>query len=75
MSQEQIETTGFDFAYALQNLKDGKKVCRSQWFEVGQYVFLVSAAETFSLVHNEGNVEDWSPSGADLLANDWSVVE
>lgn len=71
-----------DFAWALQQLKRGKKVTRSGWNGKGMwlelqrpdanskmkrpYIFITPDAE---------HVVPWVASHADLLGEDWATVE
>lgn len=74
-----------DFSTALQNLKAGVHVQRQGWNGKGMFVFLIPAD---SIVVNERKLSPfiaikdaqdhlvpWFASQADLLAEDWQIVE
>lgn len=67
------------FSQALDWMKEGKRVRRNVWRE-GQYL-IVSKFNTklngytqFELHQDEGSTFGWSIAVADLLSNDWTVV-
>lgn len=78
-----------DFCYALNALKEGKKVCRSGWNGKGMWLILVDGYNTelpkdvtqyvMSAFVAMKTVDDklvpWLCSQTDLLAEDWMVTE
>jgi hypothetical protein len=78
------------FEEALYQLKLGNKVARDTWGEVWAYLFHVPAGAT-TIPHKLGSgysagaaiwlktpddtIEPWMPTQADLLSDDWYVVD
>ncbi len=88
---------GFGFDVALQNIKAGKLVARTNWNGKNMFVFLVPGS-TFNVNRPpllgifpegteinyhahidmktaDGKIVPWVTSQADVLAEDWMVVE
>jgi hypothetical protein len=80
----------FDFSTALLHLKSGRRVARDGWNGKGMWLVLIdpgnamhtSAAGSFDMQPcigmktADGNMQPgWLASQADMLADDWSVVE
>lgn len=73
-----METT--DFGYALRNLKDGKKLARAGWNGKGMYIYLTELGPdympTFVMFTAQGmHQPGWLASQADMLADDWTIVD
>lgn len=65
---------GGGFHWALVRMKDGVKVYRAGWFSKGKW--LVIREPDFDLPHialrnTDAQLVPWSPTHADLLAEDW----
>ena len=77
------EITEFDFGYALDLLKDGKKTARRGWNGKGLYIemekgrdYKFSDLNPFLVIKNNLNsFNTWVPSISDLMAEDWYEVE
>ena len=74
-----------DFSAALNHLKQGDKLKRSNWNAPNQHVCLLDnwqtglpepqvVASIFVLKNAQGVMVSWVPSTGDLLANDWEIV-
>jgi hypothetical protein len=70
-----------DFGKALQNLKEGNKVCREGWNGKGMFLKLnpVCQEETSTLPYLVmftacKNYVPWLASQTDILAEDWLVL-
>lgn len=78
-----------DFCYALNALKEGKKVARSGWNGKGMWLNLQVPDENSKMTlpyiyieypvdhiaYPKGSRVPWLASQTDLLAEDWMVVE
>ena len=78
-----------DFCYALNALKEGKKVCRNGWNGKGMWLNLQVPDENSKMTlpyiyieypvdhiaYPKGSRVPWLASQTDLLAEDWMVVE
>lgn len=66
-----------DFAWALEQLRAGKIVCRSGWHREGLYIGL-QPPEAYALAYlwlQVGrNRVPWTPSQTDLLSSDWALA-
>lgn len=70
-----------DFAWALRQLKNGKKVTRSGWNRRGMYLAVqfpdAQSANTMPYIFIQVCASDrvpWVASQTDLLGTDWEVV-
>ena len=79
-----------DFSKALEQCKNGNLIARHGWNGKGQFVQYMSVDPPFqegslkvdypllqpflSIKGTEGNLNVWTPSTTDLLANDWYVT-
>lgn len=59
------------FSWALEQMKDGKKVRSNSWPEK-HYVYIDFLTNTFMEVTCDGEVYVWTPS--ELLHNDWRSI-
>jgi len=59
-----------DFGFALDMLKSGRKVQRTIWHEI----YIYKSGHMILESRFKGGPEFWMPSHADLLANDWQVI-
>ena len=91
LKEEGVEATNeFDFGFALEQLKQGKKVARSGWNGKGMYLFIAYGDDLSSCLFKEELtccdsicmktaqetiVVGWLASQTDMLAEDWEVVE
>lgn len=72
-----------NFSEALYALKIGKRVAREGWNGAGQWAQLVSLdvrsdkprRPYFELFTAQKDFAHWVPSGSDILAEDWAIVE
>lgn len=69
-----------NFSKALEELKAGKKIVRSQWQSGEKYIYLESSQEQihpyFVIVTTETPaLSVFQPTICDLLAEDWIVVD
>lgn len=71
-----------DFGWAIDCLKDHKKVCREGWNGKGQYLELQvpdkHSKMTIPYIYIrtvQGDIVPWLASQTDMLAEDWEVVE
>ncbi|WP_264791459.1 DUF2829 domain-containing protein [Aureispira anguillae] len=76
-----------DFGDALKAVKNGKKIQRQGWNGKGMHValfeILMSADDpdsefppVLSLYNAQGKQQlGWAPSQADLMAEDWSIID
>ena len=67
-----------EFSWALEQLKRGKKVKRNPW--VSTYLQLIGESETFLAFiamrfTTDERIVPWTPTHADLLADDWVDVD
>jgi len=72
----------FDFSAALQQLKQGKLVCREGWNGKGMSAWMYNPEASSGLTRSflclkdvQGGLGPWTPSTTDLLAVDWMVAE
>jgi hypothetical protein len=68
-----------DFGWALERLRDGKRVARGGWNGRGMSIVLVRNCETNTLDYLQmqtvsGDTVPWLASQTDLLAADWYAV-
>lgn len=79
-----------DFGWALNNLKQGKRVCRSGWNGKGMFVVVALSnsapdgnfhkcnypVDNFIWIKTAQNTYvPWVPCQSDILGEDWEVVE
>lgn len=71
-----------DFGWALAQLRDGARVCRSNWNGANQWLELQVPDEhsKMSLPYIyirtvQGDLVPWLASQTDMLAEDWETVE
>jgi len=77
-----------DFCYALNALREGKRVQRSGWNGKGMFVFLISSwtytdgkqdnypnLPFIAMKTADERVVPWLASQTDILAEDWSITE
>lgn len=74
------ETTGLSFGLAIEAAKMGKKIARAGWNGKNQYVELAYCIsyknnKAFAFVGTSGVQMGWLASQADMLADDWQIVE
>ncbi len=63
-----------DFGWALEHLRDEKKVKRQDWGE--DVLLYLTEGSHIDIVRGEGGWSvPWEPSQRDLLAEDWVLVE
>lgn len=95
IDEKEIELTDdVDFSFALEQLKQGKKVYRKGWNGKGQYIelannisYMNSAGQIVNCEHDSiGNKAiafvgrfgvqiGWLASQADMLAEDWNIID
>tara|TARA_R110000868_G_C10948448_1_gene767613 strand:- start:1951 stop:2247 length:297 start_codon:yes stop_codon:yes gene_type:complete len=68
------------FSEALVALREErKKLSRKGWIDKKMYIFCLEAISSFPeeivIRDSNGDVTTWSPSQADLLSQDWGIVE
>jgi len=70
-----------DFGWALRQLKNGDRVCRSNWNGKGQHLELQIPDEYSRMTLPyifistvRGELVPWLASQTDMLAEDWEVV-
>lgn len=79
----QTEKTFHDFSWALDTLKQGRKVARKDWEEDRSKPKLGLDREWFGAptitrrfrLMNNWSKEEWFPLQEDILANDWYEVQ
>ena len=87
----QREAVTFDFGFALEALRQGKRVSRTGWNGKDMFIFLAKGNDLTSCICNEDmppctdsicmkTADDkicvgWLASQIDMLAKDWTVVE
>lgn len=75
-----------DFGQAVQELRNGRKVCRAGWNGKGMYIFLTffppfpgkseAVDPCITMFTAQGTFQPgWLASQADILAYDWCIVE
>jgi len=71
-----------DFGWALEQLKQGKKIQREGWNGKGMWLMLQvpdkNSKMTLPYIYMKTVQDDlipWLASQADMLANDWQIVE
>lgn len=71
-----------NFALALEQLMDGRRVARSGWNGKGMWIALhkpdegSKMTEPFLFMRTaQGGLIPWTVSQADVLAHDWELVE
>lgn len=80
-----------NFSEALHSIKSGQPLKRSGWNSQNQFVFLVDGARHgYELIGPNARIDiepmlviytpkfkvfSWTPSSADLLADDWEIAE
>lgn len=71
-----------DFGMALWNLKNGNKVTKKSWHKEGMYIQLQKptklskmTGEYLYITIDDEYRNPWHPSHADMLEEDWEVVE
>lgn len=67
-------TLGNNFEWALQRLKEGKKVRREVWKDFNGYIFISSSG---NLVYSENTYSnrDYTVNSKGINATDWELVE
>ena len=75
-------TDGMSFGLAIEAAKMGKKIARAGWNGKGQHVELgrnfrynTSDGKALVFVGTRGTQVGWLASQADMLADDWMIVE
>lgn len=67
-----------NFSQALEQLKQGQKLARTDWNGKGMYIFLVEADRSdlaFIMMSTaQGYFVPWVASHTDLLSENWGVV-
>ncbi len=87
----QREAVTFDFGFALEALKQGKKARRMGWNDKDVFIFLAKGDDLTNCIYNENMPScvdsiciktadnkicvGWLASLTDMLAEDWTVVE
>lgn len=71
-----------DFGSALQALKTGQKVARTNWFarggfwlEMGRVAVVGHEEATIFMVVSDGAKKIWNPAYDDLVSEDWELAE
>lgn len=71
-----------DFADALDQIKQGRRLTRKNWNGPGQYIELQTPDESSKMTlpyiyikTAQGELVPWLASQTDLLADDWETVE
>lgn len=70
--------TGLTFGLAIEALKQGKKVARTEWIGKDAYLMLVHGDEQLSciVIHKVNNILDrWLPDETSIFAEDWMIIE
>ena len=73
--------TSFNFGKALEYMKQGHKVTRKSFGRSDVYLFIMNAPEykpntTYIIMKQDRDVlGPWEPNQADILAEDWIVLE
>jgi len=79
-------SSGLSFGLAIEALKKGLKVCREGWNGKGMWLSIIHAGNAMHLSYpmqdcigmktaNELMQPGWLASQADMLADDWTIVE
>ena len=70
-----------NFGKALEELKEGKKVCRNGWNGKGMWLELQVVDENSKMGHNyiymsgaDGKLFPWNPNNLDMLSEDWVII-
>jgi hypothetical protein len=66
------QARSLDFPEAIRELRDGRRITRSEWGDVEIYGHL--NGEFLSLHKADGKNYKWIVNDGDLLANDWKVL-
>ena len=69
---------GITFGLAIEALKQGKKVARTEWIGKNAYLLLIHGDEQLSciVIHKVNNILDrWLPDETSIFAEDWMIVE
>jgi hypothetical protein len=69
-----------NFGWALERLREGKKVCRSGWNGKGMWLASPDVNSKMTLPYifmktADDNLVPWLASQTDILAFDWEVVD
>lgn len=76
---EESQETGF--GYVLESLKDGKKATRKGWHKDGMYIQIQNPGEyskmngSYIYITIDGYLNPWHPSQADMLEEDWIIID
>jgi hypothetical protein len=81
-----VDKESFDFGQAISLLKDGHKVARAGWNGKGMWLILIPAGNAMfrgfpmqdcigMKTANNMMQPGWLASQADILAEDWQIVE
>jgi hypothetical protein len=73
--------TNLDFSDALKFLRAGKNISRATWQHGPIVPYIYAVPNTFGidedifLVDEDGTIEEWFATTADVMAKDWMVVK
>lgn len=71
-------TDAMSFGHAVAALKAGERVCRAGWNGKGMFLFYTDEVPSFApfiAINTGSEVRPWLASQADMLADDWMIVE
>ena len=70
--------TGLTFGLAIEALKQGKKVARTEWIGKDAYLLLTHVYEQRPsiVIQNSNDIFDrWLPDETSIFAEDWMIIE
>ena len=70
--------TGLTFGLAIEALKQGKKVARTEWIGKNAYLLLTHGDEQRPciVIQNSNDILDrWLPDETSIFAEDWMIIE